>query len=281
MAVTAKIVDIVKCYAPNSHSTQDAKIEIIEKQKQLSQEKKAIRANLRKYKPQIDIYKEMRKLETTAYLYDLAGYEEYKAEYLEYKALSKRLEENYGKSIAEVASFYEDQMMQIDYASAQKEELSLQYKALINYERAERRNLTQDVQLFDAVGHSKAKREADYGVFSSRLVFITAKENENIMLRVMTSPDIVNGKNTVTTTVTVLSKEGDVIEEFSSADMSGKEFNRTVNEIKYQNNFINCTVYENETDARYALAWEAEKADNISVKGKSEEVQDTIRRKSR
>ena len=84
----------------------------------------------------------MQKIETKAYLYDVAGFEEYENEYLEYKELSKRLYDSYGKTIEEVAAFYEDQLNQKKYADAQMEELSLQYKALVAYELSESRSLT-------------------------------------------------------------------------------------------------------------------------------------------
>jgi hypothetical protein len=58
----------------------------------------------------------------------------------------------------------------------------------------------------------------------------------------MTTPDVVDGKATVVTTVTVLNSEETEIEEFSSKDMSSKEFNKLVNEVKYTYGFDECYV---------------------------------------
>ena len=227
------------------------------------------------------MYKEMQKIETKAYLYDVAGFEEYENEYLEYKELSKRLYDSYGKTIEEVAAFYEDQLNQKKYADAQMEELSLQYKALVAYERSESRSLTKDVSLFDAVGHSRAKREAEYGIYATRLVYVVAEDNADIMLRIMTTPDVVGGKNTVTTTVTILSADGEIIDEISSADMTNREFNKALNELKYQNGLMKCHVFENQDEARKELDWIEKDVEERDVQKASEEEEEIVRRKVR
>lgn len=228
---------------------QDAKDKLIDLQKQISEQKKQINQNLRHYKPQIDIYKQMRELENRAYLYDIGGYTEYEKEYLEYKALSDRLWDAYGKTIGDVSSFYEDQQDQLAYAKAQSEELSLQYKALISYEKEKFKVPGEEMSFFDAVGHSKAKAESAYGVFASRLAYITAEDNTDTIVRVVTTPDIMDGKNTVTTTVCMLSFDGEVLEEISSAHMSAKEFNKAINEMKYQYGFMQCKAHGSEDAA--------------------------------
>ena len=228
---------------------QDAKDKITNLQKQISEQKKQINQNLRHYKPQIDIYKQMRVLENKAYLYDSGGYKEYEKAYLEYKELSDRLWNAYGKTIEDVSSFYEDQQDQLTYAKAQSEELSLQYKALISYEKEKFKVPGEEMSFFDAVGHSKARAESAYGVFASRLAYITAEDNTETVVRVVTTPDIVEGKNTVTTTVCLLSSDGEVLEDISSAHMSAKEFNKAVNELKYQYGFMQCKVHGSEEAA--------------------------------
>lgn len=268
--MTAQIVDIVKCYAPSSHGIEEAKKEIVRLQKKISEEKKTIKANLKKYKPQIQIYEEMKKVEARAYLYDLAGVKEYEGEYLIYKQLSDRLLKNYGKTIDEIASFCDSQNNQLSYASAQKEELSLQYKALLGYEKYQGRSMEEGLLLFDAVGHSKAKRETEYGVFTSRLVYVAA-ENTNVILQVMTSPDVVDGKNTVSTTVSVLSAQGEVVEEVSSADLSPREFNAAINELKYKYEFMKCHIVDAPIETKPA---------EIEIPAK-EQTQNTFRRRAR
>lgn len=278
LSMISKLTDIVRFYAPVTHEIKDAKSGIVARQKSINEEMKAIRENLKHYKVQIDLYHQMHALENRAFLYEVADCKEYETEYLEYKELSKRLENHYGKTIEEVAVFYEDQMNQLAYGKAQREELSEQYKAVTHFERSNHRALDESVFLFDAVGHSKAKLEAGYGVFASRLVYITADDNSQTMLRVMTTPDVIDGKNTVTTTVSVLNADGEVLEEFTSKEMSAKEFNKAVNDVKYEYGFYQCHIHESELTGADALEEETIKQ---AEQEKDAEAPKKGRRKSR
>ncbi|MFR4145033.1 MAG: hypothetical protein ACLT1J_00975 [Mediterraneibacter gnavus] len=54
---------------------------------------------------------------------------------------------------------------------------------------------------------------------------------DGIVVRVLTTPDLVNGKTTITTTVTVLDKNNKVLEEICSKDLDAKAFNKAIFEI--------------------------------------------------
>ena len=104
----AHVYDIIHHFSPKSHDVTETKEAIIELQKEIANERKAIKQNLKKYKSIINLYEEAKKYEIRAYLYEFADCKEYAADYEAYKELCRRLEENYGKSIEEVALFYEE-----------------------------------------------------------------------------------------------------------------------------------------------------------------------------
>jgi len=240
----AHVFDIIRYFSPGRNNVVEAKEAIVTVQKEIAAEKKAIKQNLKKYKPITDLYEEIKKYEVRAYLYEFADCKEYIADYEAYKDGCRRLEANYGKTIGEVAAFLEDQNNQLLYAKAQSNELSEQYRAIIAYEKADRRkDEKESLNFFEAVGHSLAFRQAkDYGIYATRLVMITADGVDDVKIRVMTTPDTVDGKATVVTTVAVLDQKEKVIEEFSSRDVSSKEFNSLVNEVKYAYGFEKCHV---------------------------------------
>lgn len=240
----AHVFDIIRYFSPGRNNVAEAKEAIVTIQKEIAAEKKAIKQNLKKYKPISDLYEEVKKHEIRAYLYEFADCKEYAEDYEAYKDGCHRLEEHYGKTIGEVATFLEDQNNQLLYAKAQSNELSEQYRVLVAYEKADRKKAREEsINFFEAVGHSLAYRQAkDYGIYATRLVMITADDVSDYKIRVMTTPDTIDGKATVVTTVTVLDQKENVIDEFSSRNVSSKEFNSLVNEVKYTYGFEKCHV---------------------------------------
>lgn len=91
---TANIYELIRTYAPDTGNVNDALRNIIQKQKEIAEEKKVVKTKLRDYKPIIDLYKEAVKHEKRAYLYEFAGCDEYLSDYLEYKMLVDRLEKD-------------------------------------------------------------------------------------------------------------------------------------------------------------------------------------------
>ena len=89
---TTNIYELIRTYAPDTGNVNDALRNIIQKQKEIAEEKKVVKTKLRDYKPIIDLYKEAVKHEKRAYLYEFAGCDEYLSDYLEYKMLVDRLE---------------------------------------------------------------------------------------------------------------------------------------------------------------------------------------------
>lgn len=244
----AHVYDIIKSYSKGTNDVKMAKEEIKIQQKAIAAEKAEVKANLRGYKAIVDLYEEIKKYEIRAYLYEYGECLEYQEDYEKFKELTTRLEENFGKSINQVAEFIEDQEGELLYAKVQAEELAGQYRAILRYEknilgRVEGEN--SEISLFQAVGHSEARnRVREYGAVSTRLAYVVAKGIEDIKIRVLTTPEIEDGKPSVSTTVTVMTKDGKVLEEYSSMDMTAKEFNQKINDTKYAYEFKYCHAFE-------------------------------------
>ena len=219
----AYVYEIVHFYSHGTDNTRQAMEEIAKQRKELSAEKKEIRKNIQSYKPITTIYEEMKAYMLRAYLYDAYGRTEYVDDFVKYKELSDRLETIYGKTVEEVADFIVDQKNQLLYAKAQETELSAQYRFVVKED---------GLSFFKAVGHSEALRNArDYNILASDIKYITAKGVDDVTIRVITTPEVIDGKTTVATTVTVLGENNHVIREISSNTMEAKAFNEAIFEF--------------------------------------------------
>lgn len=239
------VYELVHYYSRGVDNAELALSDIISRRKKLSEERKEIRENLKAYKPIISIYEEMKKYMIRAYLYDAYGRTEYIEDFKRYQELSDRLMKIYGKSVEEVADYIADQRAQLIYAKAQDVELNDQYKLIKNYLDNKRFEVDErGLSFFKAVGHSEAKREArEYGIFASDMKYITAKDVEDIIVRVVTTPDVIDGKNTVTTTVTVLTNDEKVVKEISSKYLDAKAFNDALFELSTEYGLRECQTH--------------------------------------
>ena len=239
------VYELVHYYSRGVDNAELALSDIISRRKNLSEERKEIRENLKAYKPIISIYEEMKKYMIRAYLYDAYGRTEYIEDFKRYQELSDRLMNIYGKSVEEVADYIADQKAQLIYAKAQDTELNDQYKIIKNYLDNKKFEVDErGLSFFKAVGHSEAKREArEYGIFASDMKYITAKDVEDIIVRVVTTPDVIDGKNTVTTTVTVLTNDEKVVKEISSKYLDAKAFNDALFELSTEDDLRECQTH--------------------------------------
>lgn len=178
------VYELVHYYSRGVDNAELALSDIISRRKNLSEERKEIRENLKAYKPIISIYEEMKKYMIRAYLYDAYGRTEYIEDFKRYQELSDRLMNIYGKSVEEVADYIADQKAQLIYAKAQDTELNDQYKIIKNYLDNKKFEVDErGLSFFKAVGHSEAKREArEYGIFASDMKYITAKDVEDNLI---------------------------------------------------------------------------------------------------
>jgi hypothetical protein len=224
---------------------------IVARQKEIAAEKKAVRENLKTYQPIIRLYKEIKKHARKAYLYEFAACDEYLSSYMEYKKLCERLEDGYGKSVLEVSAYIEDQENQILYATAQSKELSDEYKTILRFKENElKQGISEYTSLYDAIGFSKARTRAmQMGVFESSIRFIAADGADGAYIRVVITPDIIEGKRTEKAIVTVFDKSGKQLSEISSKDMSIKDFNRSISELKAEYGLYKCHSFDKREDA--------------------------------
>ena len=97
------VYKLVSHYSKGSNIASEAMDNLIAYRKSISEEKKQLKALMKEYKPITGIYQEMKQIMVKAYLFDSCGDTEYMPEFLQYKALSDRLKQGYGKSVEEVA----------------------------------------------------------------------------------------------------------------------------------------------------------------------------------
>lgn len=257
---TANVYELIRTYALRSGNAQDALDNIVDRQKELAKEKKAVRENLKTYQPIIRLYKEIKKHARKAYLYEFAGCDEYLSSYMEYKNLCERLEKGYGKTVLEVSAYIEDQENQILYATAQSKELSDEYKTILRFKENElKQSVSEYMSLYDAIGFSKARSRAmQANVFESSIRYIAADGADGGYVRVVITPDVIDGKRTEKAVVTVFDETGKEVSEISSQDMSIKEFNRSISELKAKYGFYKCHTFDSREEAEDFVAKQRE-----------------------
>ena len=265
---TANIYELIRTYAPDTGNVNDALRNIIRKQREIAEEKKAVKAKLREYKPIIDLYREAEKHEKRAYLYEFAGCDEYLSDYLEYKMLVDRLEKGYSKTINEVAEYVEEEENQILYAKAQAKELSSAYHTILRFAQNElSQQEVEYLSLYEAIGYTKARTAAVHqGVFESSIKYIAADGVDEGYIRVVILPDIVGGTRTVTATVSVYDKKGELVKEFSSKEANMKEFNQSISELKGDMGFYRCHIFDSADGARAFMKAQEEKKEKNRIK---------------
>lgn len=265
---TANIYELIRTYAPDTGNVNDALRNIIQKQKEIAEEKKVVKTKLRDYKPIIDLYKEAVKHEKRAYLYEFAGCDEYLSDYLEYKMLVDRLEKGYSKTINEVAEYVEEEENQILYAKAQAKELSSAYHTILRFAQNElRQQEVEYMSLYEAIGYAKARTAAVHqGVFESSIKYIAADSVDDGYIRVVILPDIVGVTRTVTATVSVYGKNGELKKEFSSQETNVKEFNQNLSELKADMGFYRCHIFDSADEARALMKAQEEKKEKNRIK---------------
>lgn len=257
---TANVYELIRTYAPRSGNAQDALDNIVDRQKELAKEKKAVRENLKTYQPIIRLYKEIKKHARKAYLYEFVGCDEYLSSYMEYKNLCERLEKGYGKTVLEVSAYIEDQENQILYATAQSRELSDEYKTILRFKENElKQSVSEYMSLYDAIGFSKARSRAmQANVFESSIRYIAADGADGGYVRVVITPDVIDGKRTEKAVVTVFDETGKEVSEISSKDMSTKDFNRCISELKAEYGFYKCHTFDSREEAEGFVAKQRE-----------------------
>ena len=244
---TAYVYELVHYYSNGKDNVKAAEAEILARKQKLTEEMKALRENLKRNQPIISIYDELKEHMVRAYLFDVYGRTEYVADFIKYRELVERLEVSYGKTVEEVADFVADQRGQLAYAKAQVSELSAQYREILRFTNEGRFvDKGHILSFFDAVGHKEAVRQArEYNIFASEIRYITAKKVDDVIIRVITMPDTVDGKATVTTKIEVVDGKDKVIRTVESKEMDSKAFNKEIYELAEEYGLKECIIHKN------------------------------------
>lgn len=216
-----RIRSYIEFYSPD-YRVESALAGMLEAKKKVANERKQITALRRRYKPILDIYQEMKEIEKKAYLYEYQGVAKYRLEFEQYRQLTERLKNGYGKDVMEVAAFLEKCEEQYLYAKAQEKELSDEYRELKKY--ATSRGMikeTNDQGLLDLIGYYKDKENAKMRVTSGDAFYI-ACDNAGVVLQVIKSPSTDRyGNVTQEYEIKVLGRDRRVLRSFSG---SGQRF---------------------------------------------------------
>ena len=244
---TAYVYELVHYYSNGKDNVKAAEAEILARKQKLTEEMKALRENLKRNQPIISIYDELKEHMVRAYLFDVYGRTEYVADFIKYRELVERLEVSYGKTVEEVADFVADQRGQLAYAKAQVSELSAQYREILRFTKEGRFvDKGHILSFFDAVGHKEAVRQArEYNIFASEIRYITAKNVDDVIIRVMTMPETVDGKAIVTTKIEVMDGKDKVIRTVESKEMDSKAFNKEIYELAEEYGLKECIIHKN------------------------------------
>ena len=252
---------------------------IVAAKKKIGEEKKLLKTVYRKYKPILDIYKEMQSLEKRAFLYEHEGVKEYRKEYEQYRELTRRLRTGYGKSVFEVANFMEEYSERLLYANAQLEELSSEYREIKKYCREKGIEKIAMTSLYDFIVDPKIEKLAAQGVFSTEVKYLVSASSPDIMLRVVHKPEVDSkGKTVENTIVTVLNKYGEVLTNIESRN-GKKQFNEYIYKLEHEYHVENCEQFKDALNAREYME-KSQKKTFVSVekeiKNSTQQVQEVL-----
>lgn len=213
-----RIHEYLNFYAKKSGTLEEAAEQILYAKKIISSDKKKIKEQIRQYKPILDIYKEMQKIEQKAYLYEHEKIDEFRPEYEKYRELTKRLKEGYNKNIYEVADFIKECEERFLYADGQLRELSEEYREIKKYAKEHGNNLSQKTSLSDQIGLFETKADAKRGLFEADSFFLVSRTS-SVMLRVMKMPTVdEKGRTIEKVSLVLMSKHGEIIDQYDSTD---------------------------------------------------------------
>lgn len=248
---TIRIVEMVSYYS-RGEGLQGAMQGILNAKKEVSAEKKKIQGLLRKNKPVIDIYKEMKAIQRKAYLYEYEGVTDYRLEFDKYRELSQRLREGYGKNVLEVSAFVKECEDSLLFAHSQLQELSNQYREIKRYamtkgEYVPLKNTLYDIaEIQDTINYSKKM------IYDANFFYVVSKTSD-VILRFVRRPVVNERGNTEgLIEVTVMSKEGDTLEKIDNRS-GNREFTTNIRDLEKKYNISSCHKYNDITQAQEFL----------------------------
>lgn len=252
-------------YYSDSGTLQDALDGIISAKKQIEHDKKMVSYAKKKYRPIIKIYDEMKEIEKRAYLYEHQNVTEYRSEFEQYRKLTRRLKDNYGKEIFEVADFIAECDERLLYAHAQLNELSTQYRELKQY--ALQRGMRLDIKdnFEDIIGaYNRKDKTIEMDSF-----YVASTGTDVVFKIIKTLGTDNNGKNYQMFNISVMDLTGNIIEHISNKG-NDRNFNDAIKQIKKRYEVSSCKRFEQYATAKAYSAVEDEKLiDNSNPKAKA------------
>ena len=214
--------------------------------KNAANEKKLIRFSRAKYKPILDIYSEMKSLEKRAFLYEHKGYTEYRAEFEQYRLLTRRLKNSYNKEVFEVAAFLQECDERFEYADAQINEISAEYRELKKYALQRGISVVSDKEnnFMDLFGYYSDKESTKNGVAEVDSFYI-ASCHSNVVIRVVKSPVMDSyGQVIESYSLTVMDRFGNTIHELTNEN-GDKSFKESLEQLQKQYDLRDCKRFNN------------------------------------
>ena len=242
-------------YYSDSGTLQDALDGIISAKKQIEHDKKMVSYAKKKYRPIIKIYDEMKEIEKRAYLYEHQNVTEYRSEFEQYRKLTRRLKDNYGKEIFEVADFIAECDERLLYAHAQLNELSTQYRELKQY--ALQRGMRLDIKdnFEDIIGiYNRKDKTIEMDSF-----YVASTGTDVVIKIIKTLGTDENGKNYQMFNISVMDSTGNIIEHISNKG-NDRNFNDAIKQIKEKYELASCKRFE-----QYAIAKAYSAVEDIKI----------------
>lgn len=239
-----RIRDYIDFYSSDG-TVQGAMNGIINAKKQIAHDKKMIVYAKKKYKPILKIYDEMCRVERQAYLYEHQHVEEFRPEFEQYRELTRRLKKGYDKEVFEVAGFLRECEERLIYAHAQLNELSLEYRELKNYGIRKGQIIKTNNDFVNTLGYFEKKSEERAGNFEADAFYISSSSS-NVVIRVIKTLGVnAHGNMMEEYNLSVMDREGRVIEEISNTSAHDKDFNDGLKKIQNQYGLYDCRRFDN------------------------------------
>lgn len=244
-----RIHDYIDYYSSDG-TIQGAMDGIINAKKQIAHDKKMIVYAKKKYKPILKIFEEMLPIERKAYLYEHQHIEEFRPEFEQYRELTRRLKNGYNKEVFEVAGFLQECEERLIYAHAQLNELSNEYRELKNYGIRKGQIINSDNDFITTLGYFKKKSEERSGSFEADAFYISSFSS-NVIIRVIKTPGVdAYGNMMEEYNLSVMNREGKVIEEIANTSANDRGFNDKLKELQRRYGLNDCRRFDSFYRAR-------------------------------
>lgn len=238
-------------------SIKSALDSILNEKKAASYEKKLINSAKQKYKPILDIYKDMKRIEKKAFLYEHRGVQLYRREFEKYRSLTRRLKRSYGKEVFEVDAFLNECSNRLLYSSEQIKELSEEYRELYRYAKKKGVLYQKESDILSMIGYYDDFKKAKGG-FTSGDAFFLSSAGSDIIVRAIKYPKMdEKGRVIESYELTVFNISGDIIDSFSSTDKN-VDFKKRVKDLQEKHGLSDLSRFDN-----YRLALENCLSDSV------------------